>query len=131
MPIIIDGWNLIRDRRSDIRDDDSGSLESARTLISYLTHFQETHNDPIVLVFDSTNEYLDMRYTSTPKLRIVPARNADDYIKKYIEDTPDRQRPNIRVVSSDNDIYFYAKSYSATPLRCEEFWRKLNGRVNR
>ena len=128
MPIIIDGWNLIRDRRSDIRDDDSGSLESARTLISYLTQFQETHSDPIVLVFDSTNEYLDMRYTSTPKLRIVPAKNADDYIKKYIEDTPDRQRRNVRVVSSDNDIYFYAKSYSATPLRCEEFWHKLNGR---
>ena len=128
MPIIIDGWNLIRNRKSSIRDDGGDSLESAQALISYLSEFQETHNDPIVLVFDSTNEYLDMRYTSTPKLRIVAARDADDYIKKYVEDTPDRQRRNIRVVSSDNDIYYYAKSYSATPLKCEAFWDKLQGR---
>ena len=128
MPIIIDGWNLIRNRKSSIRDDGEDSLESARVLITYLSEFQETHNDPIVLVFDSTNEYLDMRYTSTPKLRIVAARDADDYIKKYIEDTPDRQRRNIRVVSSDNDRYYYAKSYSATPLKCEAFWGKLQGR---
>jgi predicted RNA-binding protein with PIN domain len=128
MPIIIDGWNLIRNRRSSIRDDDADSLESARTLISYLSGFQDTHNDPMVLVFDSTNEYLGINYTSTPKLKIVASRDADKYIKKYIEDTPDRQRRNIRVVSSDNDIYFYAKSYSATPLRSEEFWDKLSGR---
>ena len=127
MPIIIDGWNLIRNHRSRIRDDAAESLGSARTLISYLNSFQETHNDPIVLVFDSKHEYLDMRYTNTPKLKIVPAKDADDYIKRYIEDTPDRQRRNVRVVSSDNDIYFYAKSYSATPLRSEEFWDKLSG----
>jgi len=128
MPIIIDGWNLIRNRKSDIRDDGRDSLESAQTLISYLSRFQETHNDPMVLVLDSTNEYLDMRYTSTPKLKIVPSRDADEYIKKYIDDTPDRQRRNVRVVSSDNDIYFYAKSYFATPIKCEEFWDKLSPR---
>lgn len=129
MPIIIDGWNFIRNRSSDIRDDDTASLESARMLISYLNSFQNTHNDPIVLVFDSTREYLDMHYTNTEKLKIVPSRDADAYIKNYIEETPDRQRRNIRVVSSDNDIYFFAKSYSATPVRCEEFWRKLRGNV--
>ena len=128
MPIIIDGWNLIRNRRSSIRDDGEDSLESAQALISYLNEFQETHNDPIVLVFDSTNEYLDMRYSNTPKLRIVAARDADNYIKKYIEETPDRQRRNIRVVSSDNDIYYHAKSYFAVPLKCEAFWDKLENR---
>ncbi len=126
MPIIIDGWNFIRDRHSDIKDDNVDSLESARLLISYLEGFQETHNDPIVLVFDSTNEYLGIGYRNTPGLQIIPARDADAYIKRYIADTPDRQRRNIRVVSSDNDIYFYAKSYSATPIRCGEFWRKLS-----
>jgi predicted RNA-binding protein with PIN domain len=131
LPIIIDGWNFIRNRRSDIRDDVGDSLDSARALISYLNEFQETHNDPIVLVFDSTNEYLDMPYTSTPKLQIVASRDADEYIKKYVGDTPDRQRRNVRVVSSDNDIYYYAKSYSATPLRCEEFWDKLKNRGDR
>jgi len=128
MPIIIDGWNLIRNRRSDIRDDDTDSLESAKALIMYLSDFQRTHNDPIVLVFDSTNEYLDTRYTSTPKLIVVAARDADGYIRKYIEDTPDRQRPNVRVVSSDKDIYYHAKSYSATPIRCEDFWDKLQSK---
>ena len=125
MPIIIDGWNFIRNRKSDIRDDSGDSLESARTLIAYLSEFQETHSDPIVLVFDSSNEYLDMPYTGTSKLKIVASRDADKYIKQYVEDTPDRQRRNLRVISSDNDIYYYAKSYSATPLRCEEFWVKL------
>lgn len=127
MPIIIDGWNFIRNRSSDISDDETDALESARILISYLTRFQDTHKDPIVLVFDSTNEYLDMSYTNTDKLRIVPSRDADAYIKNYIEDTPDKARRNVRVVSSDNDIYFFAKSYSATPMKCEEFWRKLRG----
>lgn len=125
MPIIIDGWNLIRDRSSDISDDETESLDSAKILISYLNDFQETHNDPIVLVFDSTHEYLDIHYTNTSKLTIVPSRDADTYIKNYIEDTTDKQRRNIRVVSSDNDIYFFAKSYSATPMRCNEFWKKL------
>lgn len=131
MPIIIDGWNFIRDPRSRISDDDSDSLESARTLIDHLLRFQQTHNDPIVIVFDSTHEYLDIRYVNTDKLRIVPARDADSYIKQYIEDTPDRQRANVRVVSSDNDIYYFAKTYSAKPIRCAEFWAKLSNDLSR
>lgn len=125
MPIIIDGWNFIRNGRSSIRDDEADSLEAAQKLIFRLTDFQRTHNDPIVLVFDSTCEYLDMKYTNSPKLTIVPARDADSYIKKYIDKTPERQRRNVRVVSSDNDVYFHAKSSYATPVRCEEFWGKL------
>lgn len=129
MPIIIDGWNLIRDRRSDIEDEGDDSLEAARVLITYLKRFQESHSDPIILVFDSTNEYLGIPYNNTDKLTVVPARDADSYIKRYIEATPDRQRRNVRVVSSDNDIYFFAKSYSAIPLRCDEFWPKLRMRA--
>ena len=125
MPIIIDGWNLLRSDSSRINDDGDRSIESAIELIAYLEDFQRLRGDPIVLVFDSSNEYLDMPYTSTSKLRVVASRDADKYIKQYVEDTPDRQRRNLRVVSSDNDIYFYAKSYSATPLKCEEFWIKL------
>lgn len=128
MPIIIDGWNLIRDRSSAIRDDDTDSLEAAAKMISYLTQFQLTHSDPIVLVFDSSNEFLDMHYTNSQLLTVVPARSADAYIKKYIDETPERQRRNLRVVSSDNDVYFYAKSSYATPMRCGEFWGKLRGR---
>ncbi len=127
MPIIIDGWNLIRNRASCINDDESESLDAARHLISYLRAFQQTHSDPIVLVFDSTKEYLDMQYTNSAKLRIVPAKDADGYIKRYVDKTPERQRRNLRVVSSDNDVYFYAKSSYATPLTSEEFWRKLKG----
>jgi len=127
MPIIIDGWNLIRNRASCIDDDQGESLDAARHLISYLNAFQKTHNDPIVLVFDSTNEYLDMHYTNSAKLRIVPAKDADGYIKRYVDKTPERQRRNLRVVSSDSDVYFYAKSSYATPLKSEEFWGTLRG----
>lgn len=129
MPIIIDGWNLIRNKRSVIDDSDGDSLGSAGTLVAYLNDFQRTHKDPIILVFDSTNEYLDMKYTNSAKLKIVPAKNADSYIKKFIDEMPEKQRPNLRVVTSDGDIYYYAKSRYATPVRSEEFWDKLNLRA--
>ena len=126
MPIIIDGWNLVRNERSLIDDAECDSLESAKALIDHLTAFQKTHKDSITLVFDSTNEYLDMEYTSSAKLRIVPARDADAYIKKFIDGVPERQRGNLRVVSSDSEVYFYAKSRFAVPIKSEDFWRKLN-----
>jgi predicted RNA-binding protein with PIN domain len=113
VPIVIDGWNFIRDRSSRIDDD--------------LEEFQSTHNDPIVLVFDSKYEYLEISYRNTPKLKVVPARDADDYIKRYIDEVPERQRRNLRVVSTDNEVYYYAKSSYATPLKCREFWDKLCG----
>lgn len=127
MPIVIDGWNFIRDRSSRIDDDGPDHLKGARTLIRYLQDFQSTHNDPIVLVFDSKYEYLEIDYRNTPKLKVVPARDADEYIKRYIDDVPERQRRNLRVVSTDNDVYYYAKSSYATPLKCREFWDKLCG----
>ena len=131
MPIIIDGWNLIRDAKSVIDDTDGDSLESAKALIGSLSDFQQTHKDPITLVFDSTNEYLGMDYANTYKLKIVPARNADAYIKKFIDAVPERQRANLRVVTSDGDLYHYAKSRYAVPIRSGQFWDKLlrRGRV--
>ena len=74
MPILIDGWNLIRNSRSDIDDDDNDSLESARALVGYLNAFQKTHRDPVTLVFDSSREYLDFKYVNSPSLRIIPAK---------------------------------------------------------
>jgi|GEM_PF-1010961 len=125
MPIIIDGWNLIRSEASEIDDDESDSVESAKRSISYLEAFQEFHKDPIIVVFDSTNEFIDTGYKNTPSLTIIPARNADNYIKRYIDKFPERQRRNLRVVSSDKEVFYYAKSAYATPLTSEDFWRKL------
>jgi predicted RNA-binding protein with PIN domain len=125
MPIIIDGWNLVRSERSAIDDLEGDSLESAEALIGCLADFQRKHKDPIILVFDSSNEYLGLKYTGTEKLKVVAAKNADAYIKKYIDDLPAGQRANLRVVSSDNEIYFYARSSSAKPVKSEEFWNKL------
>jgi len=125
MPILIDGWNFIRDGSSSIDDDGADSLEAAGELIAYLNDFQETHNDPIVLVFDSTHEYLGLDYERSAKLKVVASRDADTYIKRYIDKVPERQRRNIRVVSSDNDVYYYAKSSYATPVRSGAFWSTL------
>ena len=125
MPIVIDGWNFIRDRYSPIRDDGRDYLKPARTLIKYLQDFQASHNDPIVLVFDSKHEYLEIDYKNSPKLKIVPARDADAYIKRYVDEVPEPQRRNVRVVSSDNSVFYHAKSAYATPLRCADFWDKL------
>ncbi len=125
MPIIIDGWNLIRSKASDIDDDERDSLISARLLIVMLRDFQRTHRDPIILVFDSKHEYLEIEYSNTPQLKIVPARDADLYIKKHIDNYPEKQIKNLRVVSSDKDIFYYAKSRYAAPVTSEQFWRKL------
>ena len=125
MPIIIDGWNLIRSDSSRITDIDRDSLEAASELISYLTDFQRSRGDPITLVFDSTNEFLAIEYADSDKLKIIPARNADDYIKKHIDMTPERERRNLRVISSDSSIFYYARSCYATPVRSEDFWHKL------
>jgi predicted RNA-binding protein with PIN domain len=126
--LIIDGWNFIRSPESDISDDDGGSIAAVKMLIARLEGFQQTHSDPILLVLDSTNEYLETGYRSGPKLTVVPSRDADDYIKRYIDKVPERQRRNLRVVSSDNDVFYYAKSSYATPMRCGEFWNKLRRR---
>ncbi len=126
MPIIIDGWNLLRSDSSRIDDDGTRSIESAIELIAYLEDFQRLRGDPIVLVFDSTKEYLGIDRQNTAKLTVVAARNADNYIKKYIDKVPERQRRNLRVISSDNDVYFYAKSAYAQPQKSEEFWKRLD-----
>lgn len=123
MPVIIDGWNFIRDKSSPIRDEDA--LESARILMAHLQGFQITHNDPIILIFDSKHEFLRLRYQNSPKLKVIPTKNADNYIKRYIDKIPQRQRRNLRVVSSDNSLYYYAKDAYATPIKCEEFWNVL------
>ncbi len=123
MPIIIDGWNMVRHEHSSIDYDDA--LAGAAHLIAILEKFQESHADPIVLVFDSKNEYLDMPIRSTAKLRIVAAKDADGWIKRYIDSIAPRQRRNLRVVSSDRSLYFYAKDARATPMKCEEFWGKI------
>ncbi len=123
MPILIDGWNMVRHEGSGIDYDDA--LAGASHLIAILEKFQETHADPIILVFDSKNEDLDIPERGTATLRIVAARNADNWIKRHIDSIPARQRRNLRVVSSDRSLYFYAKDARATPIKCEEFWGKI------
>jgi len=125
MPIIIDGWNFIRDKSSRARDEEEDSLKAAGLLIGYLEAFQSTHNDPIILVFDSSRGYLDLGYQNSRKLKVVAAKDADGYIKRYIDAIPERQRRNFRVISSDNDVYYYARDSYATAIRCGEFWDKL------
>ena len=122
MPILIDGWNLIRDDESDMRDDETDSTECARRLVVEMEQFRASHSDPITLVFDSSSGYLDIKYDNHPGLSIVAARDADDYIKRFIDRVPERQRRNLRVVSSDSDVFYYAKSSYATPLLSSDFW---------
>jgi predicted RNA-binding protein with PIN domain len=125
MPILIDGWNFIRNNRSDIDDADGDALDSARALIGRLERFQENHNDPIIVVFDSRLEHLDTGHVNDARLKVVATGNADAYIKKYVDKIAEPQRRALRVVSSDSEVYYYAKSAYATPLRSEEFWEKI------
>lgn len=123
MPIIIDGWNLARNDRSGIEDEDA--LEAASALLSFLECFQETHSDPMIVVFDSSSAHLDLPRGESRGIKVVAVRDADDYIKRYIDKVPERQRRNVRVVSSDTGVYYYAKSSYAVPVRSEDFWSKI------
>jgi predicted RNA-binding protein with PIN domain len=125
MPILIDGWNLIRDGDSDIADEEGDYLDSARELISYLKEYQTHHKDPMIVVFDSKHEYIDIDHRNTANLTVIPAKDADDFIMDYVASAPERQRRNIRVVSSDNSVYYESRRAGATPLRSAEFWEKL------
>ena len=125
MPLLIDAWNFIRNDRSLIPDDGDDSLDAAAELIAYFEAYQETHNDPVILVFDSTREHLGIDHANAPRLKVIASANADAYIKRYLDKTPEQQRRAVRVVSSDNDVYYYAKSFCATPIRSEEFWARL------
>ncbi|MFA5145807.1 MAG: NYN domain-containing protein [Candidatus Omnitrophota bacterium] len=131
MPILIDGWNLIRDDKSDISDDDCDSIESATHLIMYLAGFQKRHRDPITVVFDSSRGFLDIEHTNTDTLSLVAVKDADRYIRSYIEKTPERQRPGMRVVSSDKAIYYYVRSLNAAAVTSGEFWDKLRSSRHR
>jgi predicted RNA-binding protein with PIN domain len=126
MPIIIDGWNFIRNRGSDIDDTDGDALDSAKALMGRLGYFRRKHNDPIIVVFDSRCEHLDTGHENDAGLKAVATRDADAYIKKYVDGIAGPQRRNLRVVSSDNSVYYYAKSAHALPLRSEEFWDRIN-----
>jgi predicted RNA-binding protein with PIN domain len=123
MPILIDGWNLIKDKSSVLKN--QTPLAAAQALIGYLFTFQITHNDPILLILDSKKECLALHHRDSAKLQIIPTPNADSFIKKYVDRTAANQRRNIRVVSSDLDIYDFARHCQATVIKCSEFWRKL------
>src|SRR3989338_6745840 len=81
MPIIIDGWNLVRNEKSDIDDGELEGIETARRLIVYLEEFQRGRGDPVIVVFDSTREHLALDFGRSRRLTIVPSANADEYIK--------------------------------------------------
>lgn len=127
MPIIIDGWNFIRDKCSALRNKEP--LEAATALISFLQTFQAGKNDPIILVFDSSHSFLNIPYRSSPKFKIVAVENADNFIKKFLDKLPANQRRNFRVVSSDLDIFDYSRQSQATALKSAEFWQKLKKKM--
>lgn len=123
MPIIIDGWNFIRTSGSPLKNQEP--LAALRSLITLLKTFQVRHSDPIMLVLDSSSEFLDIPYRNSPKLKIVPAKNADNFIKHYLDKIPANQRKNYRVVSSDLDVFDYSRQLSATAIKCADFWPKI------
>ena len=123
MPIIIDGWNLIRDERSPVDLDDA--IASAQALVRILVSYQRAHRDPITVVFDSKRGHLELAHTNNEQLTAIPAKDADGYIMKFVANIPEKQRRNVRVVSSDNKVYYHAKSHYATPITSDEFWQTL------
>ncbi|HZX11609.1 MAG TPA: NYN domain-containing protein [Acidobacteriota bacterium] len=123
MPYLIDGNNLIGYLPTlKIR-----SNESRYELISRLIIFQKVKNTRVMVVFDGPPDpnLTEEDFKGIPFFVHYPdfGQNADTVIKKIISKETDLRR--FFVVSSDNEIKFYAKSKGAKSLNCQEFNKQL------
>ncbi len=125
--IIIDGHNLLH-RASDLREIMGRNPEEAReVLIHKLNLLRSGKRIKISLVFDGDRVGQPSRQNVggiSVTYSIKPV-TADTLIKRMLQK---HENPaNVLVVSSDNSILQYAKTYRAQVLRSEEFYRKHLG----
>lgn len=121
MSIIVDGYNYIgHSRELDL------SEPAAKDKIIYLMgqYCRRVHKS-LTIVFDG-NYFVDLanrkrRYGRVTVLYTSPIYTADEMIKKMIRKQEPKRRKALLVVSSDDEILQYTKSYGVSAVRSEDF----------
>lgn len=130
LQIVIDGYNLIRQSRQfgplDLLD-----LQTGReALIESLAAYKKVKAHPIKVVFDGQAAPAGMpRRERLKGIELVYSRrgeSADTVIKRLA----DRYGHNLLVVTSDNEIVYYAQSRGAATVDSAEFEARLTMAVN-
>jgi len=123
MKYIIDGYNMIRKINS-LRAHDAQSLEKGRqALIMKLSGFRLQNNADITIVFDGQKTSFGSQSGITVYFSNLPNK-ADEMIKKLVD--KNKKTNETTVVSSDNEVMWYAKGCGCKVERSEEFFKKIS-----
>ncbi len=126
---IVDGYNLIH-KSSKLKKIFTEDPKLAReNLVSILSDFFSRRKDRCILVFDGNINIPSS--LSTPAVRVIfsrPPNKADDEIKRIIMSKNLKERKNLIVVSSDNEIINCAKACGAERLSSEDFLKLINSK---
>lgn len=117
MIILIDGYNLLKQRDSGIYIEDNVREKLIRTLCVY--HKRKGHS--IMLIFDGG---LHVWPTQEIKLGVIViyvgyGKSADDYIKYYIAEHP---KQDLLLVSSDRELGLWASKYNIASIDSMPFY---------
>jgi len=123
---IIDGYNLLY-KSSDLKKNIETDINSAREkLILQLDNFFSSKRASVYLVFDGVSNFTHFNPYSTPKIRVLFSKKnqkADILIKKIIDESQNKSL--ITVISSDHEVYQYAKVSRCKAIKSEEFLQKM------
>lgn len=123
--IVIDGYNLIR-QSSRLSAVERRDLQIGReTLVDALAAYKRVKPHPITVVFDGVDAPTGMPRRDVHKgIKLcfsAPGETADDMIKRMAA----REKDQLLVVTSDNDIIRYVESMGATTVGSQDFEERL------
>ena len=126
MSIIVDGYNYIgRSQELTLQD------ESAREKLIFLFgQYCARAKKTLTLIFDGSYggaEQVDRKrqYGRVTVIYTSPIYTADHAIKKLVSEQEPRHRKSMLIVSSDAEVFEFARSHGAGAAKAEEFEQQL------
>ena len=122
---IIDGYNVI----NRVNFLNYKKLQDARdALLSFIDKYRPQGSNKITVVFDSKVEVFGSKCKFDVEVIFTKNESADEYIKLLVSNAVNPK--DIRVVTDDNDIRFFCRSYGAVILSTGEFTKKISAKIN-
>ncbi len=123
---ILDGYNLVKqDAHLAVLKLEAGRMGLLRQIEE--RELQGSQSNPVTVVFDGQiGGTQHERYSSGIGVIYTSAESADDWIKRFVEDSPTPK--NIVVVTDDRDIRHFVRALGAAIMASREF---LEGRGSR
>jgi uncharacterized protein len=125
MLLAIDGYNFIK-QSPDLRRLEQVELQKAREgLIDRLARYKRLRNHAILVAFDGRNPGgADIHGYRTKGIEVIFSRaqeKADDILKRLAAE----KREGVTIVTSDNDIAFFAEKKGAAVISAGEFAERM------